>query len=114
MRRTREAEFDRLSILSASIRRWSKDYYYWSSHVDTGQYNASDARTAWVETGATAHQVTEALSKHGLAIGLVTADGQHLRVDTEHEPDLFWAIRGGGGNYEPFPVEPEHHAAGLM
>ena len=28
-----------------------------------------DACTAWVETGATAHQVTEALSKHGLAIG---------------------------------------------
>lgn len=94
-----------------------------------------DARTAWVETGATAHQVTEALSQHGLAIGfgdsgsvgvggitlgggigflvrkfgltidsvlaaeVVTADGRRLRVDSEHEPDLFWAIRGGGGNF---------------
>src|SRR6185436_20043291 len=27
------------------------------------------------------------------------ADGHHLRVDESHEPDLFWAIRGGGGNF---------------
>lgn len=92
-------------------------------------------RTAWIGTGATAFQVTEALSKHGLVIGfgdagsvgvggitlgggigflvrkfgmtidsvlaaeVVTADGRDLRVDAEHEPDLFWAIRGGGGNF---------------
>ncbi len=33
-----------------------------------------------------------------LAAELVTADGQLREVDAEHEPDLFWAIRGGGGN----------------
>jgi FAD/FMN-containing dehydrogenase len=43
--------------------------------------------------------------KHGLTIDdllaadLVTADGQLLRVDAETHPDLFWAIRGGGGNF---------------
>jgi FAD/FMN-containing dehydrogenase len=43
--------------------------------------------------------------KHGLTIDdllaaeLVTADGQLLRVDAENHPDLFWAIRGGGGNF---------------
>jgi FAD/FMN-containing dehydrogenase len=43
--------------------------------------------------------------KHGLTIDqllaaeLVTADGSLLRVDEDHEPDLFWAIRGGGGNF---------------
>jgi hypothetical protein len=43
--------------------------------------------------------------KHGLTIDcllaadVVTADGQLLRVDAEHHPDLFWAIRGGGGNF---------------
>ncbi len=43
--------------------------------------------------------------KHGLTIDdllaadLVTADGQLLRVDAENNPDLFWAIRGGGGNF---------------
>jgi FAD/FMN-containing dehydrogenase len=94
-----------------------------------------ESRTAWVETGATALQVTEALAKHGLVIGfgdsgsvgvggitlgggigflvrkfgmtidsvlaaeVVTADGRVRRVDAEHEPDLFWAVRGGGGNF---------------
>ena len=29
---------------------------------------------------------------------IVTADGQLHAVDAEHERDLFWAIRGGGGN----------------
>jgi len=43
--------------------------------------------------------------KHGLTIDdllaadVVTADGQLRRVDAETHPDLFWAIRGGGGNY---------------
>jgi len=34
-----------------------------------------------------------------LAAELVTADGQILQVDEESHPDLFWAIRGGGGNF---------------
>ncbi|HVG68426.1 MAG TPA: BBE domain-containing protein, partial [Gaiellales bacterium] len=33
------------------------------------------------------------------AIELVTADGRPRRVDAENEPDLFWALRGGGGNF---------------
>jgi FAD/FMN-containing dehydrogenase len=33
------------------------------------------------------------------AIELVTADGRLRRVDAEHDPDLFWALRGGGGNF---------------
>jgi FAD/FMN-containing dehydrogenase len=43
--------------------------------------------------------------KHGLTIDqllaaeVVTADGQLLHVDEETYPDLFWAIRGGGGNF---------------
>ena len=43
--------------------------------------------------------------KHGLTIDdllaaeVVTADGQLLRTDAESHPDLFWAIRGGGGNF---------------
>jgi hypothetical protein len=34
-----------------------------------------------------------------LAADIVTASGQLLRVDAETHPDLFWAIRGGGGNF---------------
>ena len=43
--------------------------------------------------------------KHGLTIDnvlaadVVTADGQLLRADKDTNPDLFWAIRGGGGNF---------------
>ncbi len=43
--------------------------------------------------------------KHGLTIDnllsaeIVTADGQVHLIDQTHEPDLFWAIRGGGGNF---------------
>jgi FAD binding domain len=33
------------------------------------------------------------------AIELVTADGEQRTVDVENEPDLFWALRGGGGGY---------------
>jgi len=34
-----------------------------------------------------------------LAAELVTADGRVLEIDHDHHPDLFWAIRGGGGNF---------------
>jgi FAD binding domain-containing protein/berberine-like enzyme len=33
------------------------------------------------------------------AIELVTADAQLRRVDADHDPDLFWALRGGGGSF---------------
>jgi FAD/FMN-containing dehydrogenase len=41
--------------------------------------------------------------RHGLAANsvtaaeLVTPDGDLVRADADHEPDLFWAVRGGGG-----------------
>jgi FAD/FMN-containing dehydrogenase len=94
-----------------------------------------EEQTAWAETGLTAGEFTNALGKHGLAVGfgdtgsvglggitlgggvgylvrkygltidsllaaeVVTADGQLLHVDDKSHPDLFWAIRGGGGNF---------------
>jgi FAD/FMN-containing dehydrogenase len=64
--------------------------------------------------------------KHGLcanavrAIELVTADGRQLRCDRDNEPDLFWALRGGGGSFgvvtaielELFPIEQAY--AGVL
>jgi len=58
--------------------------------------------------------------KHGLSCDnlvsaeIVTADGRLLRASAAEHPDLFWAIRGGGGNfgivtnfeYRLFPVGP--------
>jgi len=43
--------------------------------------------------------------KYGLAVDnlrsaeIITADGKIRTVDKDQEPDLFWAIRGGGGNF---------------
>lgn len=43
--------------------------------------------------------------KHGLAannvtaVELVNAEGDLIRADAENRPDLFWALRGGGGSF---------------
>jgi FAD/FMN-containing dehydrogenase len=45
------------------------------------------------------------MGKHGLALDnllsveLVTAEGKVSRASKEEAPDLFWALRGGGGNF---------------
>jgi FAD/FMN-containing dehydrogenase len=45
------------------------------------------------------------MAKHGLAadnllsVELVTAEGEVLDVDAGSHPDLFWALKGGGGNF---------------
>ncbi len=38
-------------------------------------------------------------ANHVRAIEIVTADGVLVRADRDHEPDLFWAVRGGGGSF---------------
>jgi FAD/FMN-containing dehydrogenase len=45
------------------------------------------------------------MRKHGLtvdnllAVDIVTAEGERLRASEDEHPDLFWALRGGGGNF---------------
>jgi hypothetical protein len=45
------------------------------------------------------------MRKHGLtvdnllSVDLVTADAAQVSVDAETEPELFWGLRGGGGNF---------------
>jgi FAD/FMN-containing dehydrogenase len=36
---------------------------------------------------------------NAISFDLVTADGEVLRASAEEHPDLFWALRGGGGNF---------------
>lgn len=85
------------------------------SGVTAGEYTAQVAKhglaTGFGDTGSvglggliTGGGVGYLVRKHGLTIDnllaaeVVTADGQVRTVDDDNEPDLFWAIRGGGGN----------------
>jgi FAD/FMN-containing dehydrogenase len=50
-----------------------------------------------------------------VSIDMITAEGKKIRASESDNPDLFWAIRGGGGNFgvvsqfefQLFPVGPE-------
>jgi FAD/FMN-containing dehydrogenase len=84
--------------------------------LTAGEYTAATAKyglatgfgdTASVGLGGltTGGGIGYLVRKHGLTIDnllaakVVTADGQIRHVDAETYPDLFWAIRGGGGNF---------------
>jgi FAD/FMN-containing dehydrogenase len=84
--------------------------------LTTGEYTTAAAAhglaTAFGDTGSVgiggltlSGGVGYLVRKYGLTIDsllaadIVTADGQILRVDADTHPDLFWAIRGGGGNF---------------
>jgi FAD/FMN-containing dehydrogenase len=68
------------------------------------------------------------MRKHGLTVDnllaaeVVTADGESLRVSEDRHPDLFWALRGGGGNFgvvtsfelRLHPVGPEVLAGAIL
>jgi FAD/FMN-containing dehydrogenase len=84
--------------------------------LTAGQYTTETARhgltTGFGDTGSVGIAgltlgggIGWLVRKHGLtiddllAMDVVTADGERLQVDSERHPDLFWALRGGGGNF---------------
>jgi FAD/FMN-containing dehydrogenase len=84
--------------------------------LTTGRYTRATAAlglaTGFGDTGSVgiggitlAGGVGYLVRKHGLTIDdllaaeVVTAGGELLRADAETHPDLFWALRGGGGNF---------------
>jgi FAD/FMN-containing dehydrogenase len=84
--------------------------------LTAGQYTTETARhgltTGFGDTGSVGIAgltlgggIGWLVRKHGLtiddllAVEIVTADGTRLQVDSERHPDLFWALRGGGGSF---------------
>ena len=52
---------------------------------------------------------------HLRAVELVTADGQFLRASADEHTDLFWGLRGGGGNFGiATAFEVDLHPAGIV
>ena len=57
-----------------------------------------------------------------LSAEVVTADGEVLQASVVENPDLYWALRGGGGNfgivtwfeYGLYPLGPEVYTAGIL
>ena len=81
-----------------------------------GEYNAETQAFGLASTGGVVSTTGIAgltlggglgwlMGKHGLScdnllsVDLVTADGQFLTADAERNPELFWGLRGGGGNF---------------
>jgi FAD/FMN-containing dehydrogenase len=104
------AEMNALEIDPRARTAWAE------TGLTAGEYTAEAGRhglaTGFGDTGSVgiggitlAGGVGFLVRKHGLTIDellaaeVVTADGDLLYTDDETHPDLFWAIRGGGGNF---------------
>lgn len=140
----RAIEFARLAGLPVAIRSGGHSL---TGHclvengmvIDLSQMNSvnvdPDARTAWIQPGATTADLVAATEPHGLGLStgdtatvgigglalgggigwmvrkygltidslnsveLVTADGRLVVASKDENPDLFWALGGGGGNF---------------
>ena len=93
--------------------------------VQTQQHGLAAMTGAIAHTGIAGLTLGGGLSrvsrKYGLMIDslrsadIVTADGRHRHASADENPDLYWALRGGGGNfgvvtsfeYDLHPVGPE-------
>src|SRR5580692_6090981 len=76
--------------------------------VPAGQHGLAALAGTSPDVGVTGSTVGGGIGwmarRHGLAATSVTAAeigppaGRRVRADADHEPDLFWAVRGGGGS----------------
>ena len=91
---------------TASVQAGLTSGEYTNAAADLGLANSfGDTGSVGLGGLITGGGVGYMVRKYGLTIDdllsaeVVTADGKVVRTDAETEPDLFWAIRGGGGNF---------------
>ncbi|MBO0884473.1 MAG: FAD-binding oxidoreductase, partial [Mycobacterium sp.] len=89
---------------------WAQPGLTWGTYAESADAyglatSAGDTATVGVGGLTLGGGIGWMVRKHGLAIDnllsaeMVTADGRLLRVSADEHPDLFWAVRGGGGNF---------------
>lgn len=90
------------SVKIAAGHRWGEVYVEVTKHNITviGGSDPSVGVGGWILNGG--HSPLSSTYGLGadqiLALEVVTADGQHLNLNETSYPDLFWALRGGGGS----------------
>ena len=105
-----------LSLLKSVAVAPDKRRAHAAAGVTWGEFDLATQRYGLATTGGTVSQVGvggltllggfgHLMRRHGLAVDslravdLVTADGELRHVDADSEPELFWGVRGGGGNF---------------
>lgn len=103
MNRVEVLDRDRRLIRLEPGARWGEVAQTLAPHglvISSGDYGdvgvGGLATTAGIGYLARLHGLT---IDHVVAAEIVTADSELLRTDATHHPDLFWAIRGAGGNF---------------
>ncbi|MFE9191813.1 FAD-dependent oxidoreductase [Micromonospora sp. NPDC007208] len=82
----------------------------WGAVVDAAApFELAAPHGSSADVGAVGYLLRGGVSVYGRLVGLaansvtaldlVTADGELHRVDADHDPELFWALRGGGGGF---------------
>jgi len=99
-----------VTIDPAAMTAWAAAGASWGDvTAAAARHGLAGLAASWPGVGVVGYTLGGGISwfgrSHGLsannvsAVEVVTADGQLRRADLASEPDLFWAVRGGGGSF---------------
>jgi hypothetical protein len=100
----------RVSIDPAAMTAWTEAGVVWQEVAEAAaKHGLAALAGSSPDVGVVGYTLGGGLSWLGRAYGLsannveafevVLADGRQVRADASSEPDLFWALRGGGGSF---------------
>lgn len=106
----RTAALNKVKVDSTARAVWCGSGVVWQPVSDeAGKHGLAVQAGSAPDVGVAGYLLSGGLSwlarLYGLAVNdvirleVVLADGTLRRVDDDHEPDLFWALRGGGGSF---------------